>query len=269
MRIAVSALILVITAAGVALSAAVFDSMILPSSPTSEAEKAFNTENLIRLHVVANSDSPEDQALKLAVRDAVLARAKDILGSVATKEEAWRVLREDAGKIEAVASERVLAAGKSYGAQVEMGTFPFPERTYGSVTLPGGNYDAVRVILGAGKGRNWWCVLFPPLCFIQLDGNREVKGLALELSPGEALAKLRLDFGASTSDGPDGWPALARPGEQATASPPAFRPPTPGDTRLLLSFVPDTQAGCIGLLSPPRSRGDGDLYRPLLALTAG
>lgn len=267
-RIAVSALILVATVAGVALSAAVFDTRILPSSPMVGAQNAFNTRNLIRLHVVANSDSREDQALKLEVRDAVLARAKDLLDSVETKEEAWRVLLEDAGELEAAASERIRAVGKSYGARVEMGTFPFPERTYGSITVPRGDYDAVRVVLGEGKGRNWWCVLFPPLCFIQVNKDREVEGLTLELSPGKALAKLRLDFAAPPYAGRAGGSVRAHPGEGVTASPPAYRPPALGAMELWLSFASDPQVACMRQLPDPHSRGE-NLDRLFLALTAG
>lgn len=266
-RIAVSALILVTTVAGVALSTVVFDTRIFPSGSRIGAQNAFNTRNLIRLHVVANSDSDDDQALKLEVRDAILARAKkELLDSVKTKEEAWRALLEDARNLQAVAMERIRAAGKSYDARVEMGTFAFPERTYGSVTVPSGDYDAVRVVLGEGKGRNWWCVLFPPLCFIQVSKDREVEGLTLDLSPGEALAKLRLDLAGPSHAGQAARASRARPGAGVVASPPAVRTPMPGVTwlRLALTFAPRT--ACPSQNLPPCCDG---LARLSLALTAG
>jgi len=239
-RIAVSALILLTTAAAVALSAVVFDTRIFPSGPRPGATNAFNTRNLIRLHVVANSDSEDDQALKLEVRDAILARVGELLEPVRTKQDAWRVLLENTGQLQGAAIGRISAAGKSYGARVEMGTFAFPERTYGDITVPQGNYDAVRVVLGEGNGRNWWCVLFPPLCFIQVNKDKEVEGLKLELSPGEALARLRLDLAGpagmgrtsrATRTGPDN-------GTLALRRAPVFSPPAPGATRLSLPPYP-------------------------------
>ncbi|MEW6228869.1 MAG: stage II sporulation protein R [Bacillota bacterium] len=196
-RIAVSVFILLITVIAILASAAMFDARLFPREVG--APKAFNTHNLIRLHVVANSDSEEDQSLKLDVRDAVVARTKELLGTVRTKEEAWRVLLESIGEIQAVATNEIRRAGRTYQALVEMGTFAFPERKYGGLTLPGGDYEAVRVVLGAGKGRNWWCVLFPPLCFIRMNESREVEGLKYELSPGEALARLRLNLAGPPS----------------------------------------------------------------------
>lgn len=238
-RIAVSALILLTTVAAVALSSAVFDTRIFPSSPRIGAQNAFNTRNLVRLHVVANSDSDDDQALKLEVRDAVLARARELLDSVRTKEEAWRVLLENAGEIQTVATDCVRAFGKPYGARVEMGTFAFPERTYGSVTVPRGDYDAVRVVLGDGNGRNWWCVLFPPLCFIQLNTNKEVEGLKLDLSPGDALAKLRLDLAGPVdprrATGMSG--VHLRHGAGIAAWAPAVRTPVSGSACLSLPLA--------------------------------
>ncbi|MGE5592527.1 MAG: stage II sporulation protein R [Betaproteobacteria bacterium] len=210
---------------------------MLPSSPSLTAENAFNTRNLIRLHVVANSDSEDDQALKLEVRDAILARARTLLGSVKTKEEAWQVLLEKAGELQAAAIDRIRASGKPYGACVEMGTFAFPERTYGPITVPSGDYDAVRVVLGEGKGQNWWCVLFPPLCFIQVDKEGRLEGLTLDLSPGETLAKLRLDL---VSPPRVSYPAAApRTGSRSRgiimASAPPVLPPVPRATQLYLS----------------------------------
>ena len=126
--------------------------------------------NLIRLHVIANSDSPADQALKYQVRDAVVGAMAEKFGGVENAAQARMIARENLGYIQQLAVEKIRAAGKDYPVTVEMGDFPFPAKTYHTslynFTLPAGNYEAVRVILGQGGGANWWCVLFPPLCFV-------------------------------------------------------------------------------------------------------
>ncbi len=134
------------------------------------AVPAYNSHNLIRLHVIANSDSPVDQALKYQVRDAVVGAMAEKFSGVEDAEQARRIALENLDYIQELAAERIRAAGKDYPVTVEMGDFPFPEKTYHTslcdFTLPAGNYEAVRVVLGRGAGANWWCVLFPPLCFV-------------------------------------------------------------------------------------------------------
>lgn len=129
--------------------------------------------NLIRIHVLANSDSPTDQALKLRVRDAVVQQTAPLFQEARTVEEAREVARANLGSIREVAEREVRAAGKDYPVTVSMGCYHFPARTYhlssGDITLPAGDYEAVRVVLGRGEGANWWCVLFPPLCFVELQ----------------------------------------------------------------------------------------------------
>jgi len=127
-------------------------------------------QDLIRLHVIAHSNMPQDQELKLRVRDAVLLEAKRILGETSAKEQAYKLLSENAGELERCAQEAVFASGFDYPVQVKMGSFLFPDRVYGDLLLPEGRYDAVRVEIGAAGGDNWWCVLFPPLCLAELDG---------------------------------------------------------------------------------------------------
>jgi len=158
---------------------------------------AFNTTNLIRLHIMANSDSPEDQELKLAIRDAVLSEVKGYLAHAGTKQEVWQILSGSLKRIEDAARDAISAHGESYDVKVELGTFAFPSCSYGDLNVPAGDYDAVRVILGSGTGQNWWCVLFPPLCFIELADDGRIKGLDPNISPGEALQKLNLNLGAS------------------------------------------------------------------------
>ncbi|NLY52043.1 MAG: stage II sporulation protein R [Firmicutes bacterium] len=140
------------------------------TSNTRPVEEAFNVESLIRLHVLANSDSPGDQDLKLKVRDAVLTETGHLLAGITTKAEAWEKLQLHKDVVQAAAQEAVNRSGKNYPVEVRLGEYAFPERTYGSVLVPAGDYQAVKIVIGEGKGRNWWCVLFPPLCLIEGAG---------------------------------------------------------------------------------------------------
>ncbi len=135
-------------------------------------DTAFAEQNLIRIHVLANSNLPKDQDLKLLVRDAILAEARTLLAQVSEKEEAQTIISQQQPSLEHVAQEVVASQGFDYPVQVEIGYFPFPERTYGSLSLPEGWYDAVRVKIGDSVGENWWCVLFPPLCLGELDSSQ-------------------------------------------------------------------------------------------------
>lgn len=121
-------------------------------------------DEVLRLHVIANSDSADDQALKLAVRDAVLRKGGEWFASCASKADAQALVKPRLNDLRQVAEAVVRDHGYSYPVQVTLSPCRFPTRTYGDVTLPAGTYDAVRVILGAGEGQNWWCVMFPPLC---------------------------------------------------------------------------------------------------------
>lgn len=118
-------------------------------------------ENVVRLHVVGASDSEEDQAVKLRVRDAVLSQAAPLLEGVSSQEEAWEVLdahMEELARAGAQASE-----GMTVTVSLEENAW-FPTKEYTDFALPAGRYPALRVVLGEGEGRNWWCVVFPPLC---------------------------------------------------------------------------------------------------------
>ena len=119
---------------------------------------------LVRLHVVANSDSEEDQALKLKVRDVVLERATAILEESPDRREAESRLRGELLELERIAAAEIVAEGYDYPVTVELENTEFPTKAYDGFTLPAGEYLALRVIIGEGKGRNWWCVVFPPLC---------------------------------------------------------------------------------------------------------
>lgn len=121
-------------------------------------------DRVVRLHILANSDSKEDQALKLEVRDVVLQRATGILKNTHNRKEAERELRAALPKLQKLAEEKITAEGYSYSVRTELRDTAFPTRKYKDFTLPAGNYLALRVLIGSGQGHNWWCVVFPPLC---------------------------------------------------------------------------------------------------------
>lgn len=121
-------------------------------------------DKVVRLHVLANSDSEEDQALKLRVRDVVLAQAEELLGGSMNRTEAESLLRGQLLELERLALQTVREEGYSYSVTVELADTDFPTRDYGGFTLPAGEYLALRVLIGEAEGQNWWCVVFPPLC---------------------------------------------------------------------------------------------------------
>ena len=119
-------------------------------------------EKVVRLHILANSDTEEDQALKLQVRDVVLERATEILKQSADRQDAEARLRGQLLELERLAAEEIRAEGYDYPVTVELTDTAFPTREYDGFTLPAGTYLALRVVIGAGEGHNWWCVVFPP-----------------------------------------------------------------------------------------------------------
>lgn len=123
-------------------------------------------ENLIRLHVIANSDSPEDQQLKRDIRDKVIDYMKDKFDTTKDINVTKRIINENLESLTSIAKDEISEYNKEYDVKVMLGDYPFPTKAYGDITLPAGNYQALRVVIGEGEGQNWWCVLFPPLCFV-------------------------------------------------------------------------------------------------------
>ena len=132
-------------------------------------------ERYVRLHVIADSDDDAAQALKLTVRDACLSGARAFLEDCGDAEEAWTRVNDNLDALERTAREAARAGGWEGKVAAETGVYAFPECRYGDVTVPAGEYRALRVVIGRGEGHNWWCVLFPSLC---------VPG---ELTPGEPV----------------------------------------------------------------------------------
>lgn len=126
------------------------------------------SDKLIRFHVIANSDLNEDQAVKLKVRDAILENVGPKLSKSSSRDESLKILEENLDNIESIANGVLSKEGEDYRANALLGNFNFPIKKYGTITLPAGEYKALRVVLGEGEGKNWWCVMFPPLCFIDI-----------------------------------------------------------------------------------------------------
>lgn len=145
---------------------------VLVVIPVSEAEDIY--DGLIRLHVIANSDSEEDQQLKLTVRDRILERVEGLLEEASDTESALSLLREDIGNIEREAREVITGQGFDYGVNAVLTVEYYPTREYDELTLPAGEYKSLKVIIGGGEGQNWWCVLYPPLCRKSASVNEEL-----------------------------------------------------------------------------------------------
>ena len=118
----------------------------------------------LRLHIIANSDSEADQNLKIKVRDAVLEATGELFAEVSGKTEAVAAAEYSSDDIKAIAEKVITEEGFDYSVQVEVTEMWFETRSYEGFTLPAGDYDAVRIIIGAGEGKNWWCVMYPALC---------------------------------------------------------------------------------------------------------
>lgn len=129
-----------------------------------EREQEKLADRVIRLHVIANSDSQEDQDLKLAVRDRILEQAQSIYPEGATREQARDALKEHLEELARVGQSVVEEQEMDYNVTARLEECWFPTKEYEAFSLPAGEYTALRVIIGAGEGANWWCVAFPPLC---------------------------------------------------------------------------------------------------------
>lgn len=141
---------------------------------------------VIRLHVIANSDSTQDQALKLAVRDRVLARAETLYTSGTTREEALEILSAHLPELARAGQEAAEAWGSSQTVTASLEQCWFPTKEYEDFALPAGEYTALRIVIGQGEGQNWWCVAFPPLCLGAASQTIEEAAQAGSFTPGQA-----------------------------------------------------------------------------------
>lgn len=123
---------------------------------------------IIRFHVIANSDSKNDQALKLKVRDKVLEYMQPKLKKSKSIDESRKIIQQNNEEIIAIANRVIKENGYNYSVRSTLSNENFPIKTYGNITLPQGRYEAYRIIIGNGEGQNWWCVMFPPVCFVDI-----------------------------------------------------------------------------------------------------
>ena len=138
-------------------------------------------QNLIRLHVVANSDSYEDQALKMEIRDTIVKYMGERLKDSKNISESKQIVNINMDNIKSLINKEIKSYGKNYPVEINFGRYPFPTKSYGDITLPAGNYQALNVSIGKGAGSNWWCVLFPPLCFVDVTHGTVPESVREEL----------------------------------------------------------------------------------------
>ncbi|MBA4495942.1 stage II sporulation protein R [Paenactinomyces guangxiensis] len=145
-------------------------------------------EQAIRLRILANSDQVRDQWLKRQIRDEVIKEMKTWVHQPETIDEARRAVKKQIPRFQQIAEETIARHGFHYPVKVDFGQVPFPTKLYGDQVYPAGNYEALRITIGEGKGDNWWCVLFPPLCFVDMSNGDAVpqknqKVLSASISP--------------------------------------------------------------------------------------
>ena len=127
--------------------------------------------SVFRLHVIANSDSKEDQDLKYKVRDSLINYMNSICANCENKQDAINLVTEHKDDFKQIALDTIKDNGYPYDVNISIGNFSFPTKDYGDISLPAGFYDALRVEIGEAKGQNWWCVMFPPLCFVDVSSG--------------------------------------------------------------------------------------------------
>lgn len=145
-------------------------------------------DKLIRFHVIANSDSKEDQELKLKVRDEVIEALSAKLKDSKSLEEARILLEDNMDYVSSVAKKVIEENNYNYDIKTTLSKENFPDKIYGDYIFPQGNYEAFRVVIGDGSGQNWWCVMFPPLCFVD-----ETKNVVNSEELDSSIEKLKLD----------------------------------------------------------------------------
>ncbi len=132
------------------------------------------SNRVLRLHILANSDSAQDQALKLKVRDRILAECSGMLDSATNREQAETMVAENLEHIKTVAADEIKKQGYEYPVNVELTNMYFNTREYNTVTMPAGNYNALRVTIGKAEGHNWWCVIYPAMCLPAAEEPKEL-----------------------------------------------------------------------------------------------
>lgn len=146
-------------------------SLYIPKNEVTANDEVVIPNDAIRLRILANSDSEEDQALKRKVRDAVNAEITNWVADLTSKEAAKQLLKDKQPEIQKIAEKVVMEESSDQTVKVKFGKVDFPTKLYGEFLYPAGEYEAILITLGAGEGANWWCVLFPPLCFLDFSNS--------------------------------------------------------------------------------------------------
>lgn len=129
------------------------------------------SNSVFRLHILANSNSDEDQALKYKVRDNLIEYMNNICSNCSSKEEAINIVTTNQENFKEIALNTIKDENYNYNVNIEIGNFEFPTKHYGDISLPAGYYDALKVEIGKAEGKNWWCVMFPSLCFVDISSG--------------------------------------------------------------------------------------------------
>ncbi len=137
-------------------------------------------ENVFRLHILANSDSTEDQKIKLEIRDCILAAGNGVFGDAENKDDVILLAKSEVTKFKEIAEKVIKSYGKDYPVTVEIKKTYFDTRVYEDFTLPAGEYDALRLLIGKGEGKNWWCIMFPAMCIPAAKGKKSMAEVAGE-----------------------------------------------------------------------------------------
>jgi len=153
------------------LSAATILSLYMPQTEASSDDPMVIPNQAIRLRILADSDSPQDQEIKRQVRDAVNAEITSWVEDLVSLEEARNMIKAGIPELQKIAEGVVAANGSDQSVTAEFGKVQFPTKLYGQFLYPAGEYEAVLITLGEGTGANWWCVLFPPLCFLDFSNG--------------------------------------------------------------------------------------------------
>lgn len=158
------------------------------------AKEAEIYDTVIRLHVLAASDSDADQAVKLMVRDAIVKECEDLFADTETTEAALAKMETAAFQMEQIANRVLAENGFSYTATAVFGTETYPTREYDGVTFPAGEYLSLRILLGEGEGQNWWCCLFPPLCMSASTAEDSLESVGIDTSSGKVFTNRTYRF---------------------------------------------------------------------------
>lgn len=160
-----------------------------------QAKKGFKDE-IIRFHIKANSDREEDQALKLKIRDSILKEMEEKFKDTKSLDESREIIEENMMAMKSITEKVIEEEGENYSVAVTLGQDNFPTRKYGNLVFPAGEYETLLITLGEGRGQNWWCVMFPPLCFVDITHSvaynlEKELGVTLEEEEEEPKLKLR------------------------------------------------------------------------------